>query len=112
MLGLGATVRRLVHPLAWPLAIVFLLGTVGDDADVHARADRPSRLAAGDAEPDGRRACAIRARRAAARSSGVASAVSLTIGLEMLPYAAMAGAIIALRWVWDRGEARGSASMR
>ena len=27
MLGVAATVRRLVHPLAWPLAIVFLLGT-------------------------------------------------------------------------------------
>ena len=36
----------------------------------------------------------------------MASAVSLTIGLEMLPYAAIAGAILALRWVWDRGEAR------
>ena len=36
---------------------------------------------------------------------GLASAVSLTIGLEMLPYAAMAGAIIGLRWVWDRAEA-------
>jgi hypothetical protein len=37
---------------------------------------------------------------------GLASALSLTIGLEMLPYCAMAGAIIALRWVWDAGENR------
>ena len=37
---------------------------------------------------------------------GLATAVSLTIGLEMLPYGAMAGAIVTLRWVWDRGEAR------
>ena len=37
---------------------------------------------------------------------GVASAVSIAIGLEMLPYAAMAGAIITLQWIWDRDEAR------
>src|SRR3569623_1500959 len=38
-------------------------------------------------------------------SVGSSTAGSLSSGLEMLPYAAMAGAIIALRWVWDRAEA-------
>mgnify|MGYP003345445264 CR=1 FL=1 len=42
---------------------------------------------------------------------GLASAVSLAIGLEMLPYAAMAGAILTLRWVWDRAEAERLARM-
>ncbi|MGL4312938.1 MAG: AcrB/AcrD/AcrF family protein, partial [Sphingomonas sp.] len=36
---------------------------------------------------------------------GGASAFSLAIGLELIPYAAFAGAILALRWVWDRDEA-------
>jgi hypothetical protein len=37
---------------------------------------------------------------------GLSSAFSLTIGLEMLPYCAMAGAIIALRWVWEAADVR------
>jgi hypothetical protein len=36
----------------------------------------------------------------------VSSALSLVIGLEMLPYAVFAGAAIALHWAWDRAEAR------
>jgi hypothetical protein len=51
---------------------------------------------AGLCDPDGRRGGAM---------VGIASAVSLSIGLEMLPYAAMAGAIIALQWVWARNGA-------
>ena len=52
---------------------------------------------AGLSDPKGARGGAI---------VGAASAVSLSIGLEMMPYAAMAGAIIALQWIWDRAEAR------
>ena len=52
---------------------------------------------AGLSDPKGARGGAI---------VGAASAVSLSIGLEMMPYAAMAGAIIALQWIWDRGEAK------
>ena len=52
---------------------------------------------AGLSDPKGARGGAI---------VGAASAVSLSIGLEMMPYAAMAGAIIALQWIWDRDEAR------
>ncbi|HEY0044693.1 MAG TPA: AcrB/AcrD/AcrF family protein [Allosphingosinicella sp.] len=37
---------------------------------------------------------------------GIATALSLTIGLEMLLYLALAGAAAVLMWVRDRGEAR------
>lgn len=37
---------------------------------------------------------------------GAATAASLTIGLEMLLYLALAGAATVLRWVWDGAEAR------
>lgn len=43
------------------------------------------------------------------RRSGIvialSSALSLAIGLEMLPYIAFAGAAVALHWAWDRAEA-------
>jgi len=105
MIGIAATVRRLVSPLAWPLAIVILVcscaATMGmfmpERIDHHGwQLAMLSMTAAGLADPKGARGGAI---------VGVASAVSLTIGLEMLPYCAMAGAIIALRWVWDRADA-------
>ncbi|WP_374943810.1 AcrB/AcrD/AcrF family protein [Sphingomonas sp.] len=105
MLGLGATVRRLVHPLAWPVAIVLLLGTAAtmpmfmpERIDHHGwQLAMLSLTVAGLCDPRQARGGAM---------VGLASAVSLAIGLELLPYAAMAGAIIALRWVWDRDEAR------
>jgi hypothetical protein len=37
---------------------------------------------------------------------GIATALSLTIGMEMLPYLAAAGAVTVLTWVRDAGEAR------
>jgi hypothetical protein len=105
MLGIGATVRRLVAPLAWPLAIVFLMGStvallmfMPDRIDHHGwQLAMLSLTVAGLCDPDGPRG---------GLTVGLASAVSLAIGLEMLPYCAMAGAIIALRWVWDAGERR------
>ncbi len=105
LLGLGATVRRLVNPLAWPLGIVFLMGStvallmfMPDRIDHHGwQLAMLSLTVAGLCDPNGPRGGAM---------VGLASAVSLTIGLEMLPYCAMAGAIIALRWVWDAGENR------
>ena len=105
MLGLGATVRRLVHPLAWPLAIVLLLATsatmlmfMPDRIDHHGwQLAMLSLTLAGLCDPRAARGGAM---------VGLASAVSLAIGLELLPYAAMAGAIITLRWVWDREESR------
>ncbi|HVI98256.1 MAG TPA: AcrB/AcrD/AcrF family protein [Sphingomonas sp.] len=102
--GLAFTVRRLVHPLLWPLALVFLLFCgVTLPMFLPMRIDHHgwqlamlSLTVAGLADD---------ARRRGGLLVGFASAVSLTIGLEMLPYCAMAGAILALRWIWDREEA-------
>lgn len=105
MTGLSLIVRRLVKPYAWPLAIVILLGcgsTLGMFMPM--RIDHHgwqlaclAMTVAGLADPRGARGGA---------TVGLSSALSLTIGLEMLPYCAMAGAIIALRWVWDAADAR------
>ncbi len=105
LIGLGATVRRLVSPVAWPLAIVFLMGStvalmmfMPDRIDHHGwQLAMLSLTVAGLCDPDGPRG---------GITVGLASALSLTIGLEMLPYCAISGAIITLRWVWDAGERR------
>ena len=105
ILGLGATVRRLVSPYAWPLAIALLLCCsatllmyMPERIDHHGwQLAMLSLTVAGLSDPKGIRGGAI---------VGLASAVSLAIGLEMLPYAAIAGAILALRWIWDRAEAQ------
>jgi hypothetical protein len=104
MLGLVATVRRLVSPVAWPLAIIFLLCCpatmlmfMPERIDHHGwQLAMLSLTVAGLSDPRGARGGLI---------VGLASAFSLTIGLEMLPFCAGAGGIIALRWVWDRAEA-------
>ena len=104
MLGVAATVRRLVSPYAWPLALIFLLGTsatilmfLPERIDHHGwQLAMLSLTVAGLCDSDMRRGGAI---------VGIASAVSLTIGLEMLPFSAMAGAIIGLMWIRDRAEA-------
>jgi hypothetical protein len=105
MVGLAATVRRLVSPVAWPLAIVFLVGCTAtmlmfmpDRVDHHGwQLAMLSLTVCGLCDPRQARGGMI---------VGCASAFSLSIGLEMLPYAAMAGAIIGLRWVWDKAEAQ------
>ena len=105
MLGVAATVRRLIDPRAWPLALLFLLGTsatmlmfLPERIDHHGwQLAMLSLTVAGLCDARGARGGLM---------VGLASAVSLAIGLEMLPYCAMAGAILALRWVWDRSEAR------
>ena len=106
MTAVSLTVRRLVAPLAWPLALVILVAACTSTILMYApmRVDHHGwQLAclaltvAGLADPR-------RARGGA--TVGLSSALSLTIGLEMLPYCAMAGAIIALRWVWDAGDLR------
>ena len=104
LLGLGATVRRLIHPLAWPLAAaVFLTAAVPMLMFAPERIDHHgwqlamlSLTLAGLTDPRGARGGV---------TVGLASAVSLSIGLEMLPYCAMAGGIVALRWWWDRAAA-------
>jgi hypothetical protein len=104
MLGLAATLRRLVHPLAWPLGVVLLISATATMVMfVPLRIDHHgwqlallSLTVAGLCDPRPARG---------GLTVGLASAASFVIGLEMLPYAAMAGAIIGLRWVWERGEA-------
>ncbi|MGK6322316.1 AcrB/AcrD/AcrF family protein [Sphingomonas sp. DT-51] len=103
LVALGATLRRLVHPLAWVLAPALFLATnvtlgmfLPDRIDHHGwQLAMLAVTVAGLCDPRGARGGAL---------VGIATAVSLTIGLEMLPYAAMSGAIIALAWVVDRGE--------
>jgi hypothetical protein len=106
MIGVALTVRRLIAPQAWPVALVVLVLACTSTIMMYApmRIDHHgwqlaclAMTVAGLADPR-------RARGGA--TVGISSAVSLTIGLEMLPYCAMAGAIIALRWVWDAGDAR------
>ena len=104
MLALGATVRRLVAPGAWPLALVLLPGAVATMLMfMPLRIDHHGwQLACLAVTVAG--LCDPRQARGGLLVGG-ASALSLTIGLELLPYAAMAGALLALRWVWDRAEA-------
>lgn len=105
MAALGASVRRLVAPAAWPIAIIVLLGcTATILMFVPLRIDHHgwqlamlSLTVAGFTDPR---------RVRGGITVGLSSAASLTIGLELLPYCAMAGAIVTLRWVWDGAEAR------
>ena len=104
MAGLAFTVRRLVDRLAWPLGIVFLIGCSATmlmfmplRIDHHGwQLACLSVTVAGLADPKRGRGGAV---------VGISTAISLTIGLELLPYAAMSGAIVALRWILDRDEA-------
>lgn len=105
MTGIALTIRRLVSPLAWPLALIILMGCTATmlmfapmRIDHHGwQLAALATTVAGLADPR-------RARGGA--TVGLSSAFSLAIGLEMLPYCAMAGAIIALRWIWDAGDVR------
>lgn len=105
MVAVSFTVRRLVARNAWPIAFIFVLG-----ASAAMLMFMPMRIdhhgwqlacltatVAGLADPRRGRGGAV---------VGLSSALSLTIGLEMLPYVAMAGAILGLRWVLDRDEAK------
>ena len=76
-----------------------------DHRHVHADADRPSRLAARAARAWRLPGWPIRSARAAARRSGIATALSLSIGLEMMIYLALAGGATVLLWVADRDRA-------
>jgi hypothetical protein len=99
-----ATVRRLVAPAAFALAaaMFFGMGTMllmfmPTRIDHHGwQLALLATVVAGSADPD---------RRRGGLTSGAAMALSLTIGLEMLPYLGLATGMVALRWVWDRAEA-------
>jgi hypothetical protein len=104
MTALALTVRRLVSPFAWPIALILLVTVCTTTLPMYAplRIDHHgwqlaalAMTVAGIADPRGARGGAV---------VGLASAFSLSIGLELLPFCAMAGAILALRWVWDAAE--------
>jgi len=105
IVALSLTVRRLIHPAAWPLALICLFfagATTGQF--VPTRIDHHGwQLAflalgiAGIADPKRARGGAV---------LGIAGAMSLSIGLEALIYIALAGATMVLSWVVERDERR------
>lgn len=105
LVSLTLSVRRLVAPAAWPLAIVALFfagSTLGMfmpmRIDHHGWQLALLALAvAGIADPK-------RARGGA--TLGIATALSLSIGLEMLIYLALGGAAMTLFWIIDRDDRR------
>ena len=105
MFGLALSVRRLIDPRAYPLAFValFYAGSTSGmfmplRIDHHGwQLALLSVAIAGIADPK-------RARGGA--TLGIASAMSLWIGLELLIYLALAGAAMVLFWVQDAGEKR------
>ncbi|WP_118858017.1 AcrB/AcrD/AcrF family protein [Sphingomonas mesophila] len=105
MIALALTIRRLVHPSAWPLMVVCLFFAGSCVAQfVPTRIDHHGwQLAflaiavAGLADP----------RRARGGVTvGLASALSLAIGLELMIYLALAGVAQVLMWVADAGQRR------
>ena len=98
------TVRRLVHPRAYPIAFAILIFAqtclfmwMPLRIDHHGwQLAMLMLVVAGLADPE---------RRRGGLTTGLATAVSFGIGLELIPMMAIAGASIALRWAWDRSEA-------
>lgn len=105
IVALSLTVRRLIHPAAWPLALICLFfAGAATGQFVPTRIDHHGwQLAflalgiAGIADPKRARGGAV---------LGVAGALSLSIGLEALIYIALAGATMVLFWVVGRDERR------
>ena len=105
MVAIVLTARRLMAPLAWPLAIIALFfagSTLGmvTPLRIDHHGWQLALLAIG--------VCGMadlkRAR--GGLTTGLAGALSLTIGLEMIIYIAMSGIATALSWVDDRDERR------
>ncbi len=105
MLGAALTARRLIDRNAWALAAALMicapaaLNMFGPTRiDHHGWQIAFLALAiAGLTDPQ-------RAR--GGLTVGLATAGSLVIGLEMLPYLAISGAAVTLGWIWDRNDAR------
>ncbi len=103
MFSLALTMKRLVHVNAWPLPIIGLLcaySTIGMFAplriDHHGWQLAFLALAvSGMADPRRRRGGAV---------VGIATGLSLAIGLEMLVYLALLGGATVLLWVSDREQ--------
>lgn len=104
LVALALAARRLIAPQSYPLAIAILLCAPSAMAmwmplriDHHGWQLAMLILAvAGSADPNGRRGGV---------TVGLATAASLSIGLELMPHMAIAGAVIVLRWALDRSEA-------
>jgi hypothetical protein len=102
--SLGLTARRLIHPLAYPLAFlaVFFAGSTNgmfmpERIDHHGWQLALLALSmAGIADPKRVRGGLV---------LGITSALSLAIGLEMIIYLALSGAAMVLFWVEDADEA-------
>ena len=103
MFALALTTRRLVHPRAYPLAFVALFyasSTLGmfnpTRLDHHGwQLAMVALVVTGLSDPK---------RRRGGVTAGIASALSLAVGLEMLIYIALAGAAQVLFWIVDREE--------
>src|SRR5690348_11894231 len=101
--SLALTSRRLIHPLAYPLAFLALIfaGSANgmfmpERIDHHGWQLALLALSiASIADPQRVRGGLV---------LGISSALSLAIGLEMIIYLALAGAAMVLFWVADRGE--------
>ena len=103
--AISVTVRRLVDPRAFPIALA-LIASAGSARGMWAplRIDHHgwqlAMLALSlMAMTDPRRA-------RGGVLLGITTALSLAIGMEMLLYFALAGAVTVLRWIWDRDEAK------
>ncbi|MEO5612617.1 MAG: AcrB/AcrD/AcrF family protein [Sphingomicrobium sp.] len=105
LFGVALTARRLIHPAAYALAFIALLSAGSTNGMfMPTRIDHHgwqlallSIAVAGLADPK-------RARGGA--TVGLATALSLSIGLELLIYLALAGVVTVLFWIDDRGEKR------
>ena len=106
MTAMAVTIRRLIEPYIWPLGLIILVFACTSTMLMFApeRIDHHGWQLAFVALAIS--AIADRNRVRGGIVLGVATALSLAIGLEMLPYCVMAGAIVALRWIWDAAEAR------
>jgi hypothetical protein len=103
-IALGSVARRTVAPMAWLIAIGLILSTTATlrmfmpmRIDHHGwQLASLSILVAGLVDPAKRRGGAL---------VGGGTALSLGIGLEMLPFLALGAVVVGLRWVLDRSEA-------
>ncbi|MGE4321545.1 MAG: hypothetical protein AB7E60_00775 [Sphingobium sp.] len=105
MLALGAIARRLAGGLGWVLAVLApLAAQMGIGMYVPMRVDHHGwqlaltvLMVAGLVDRDWRRGGVV---------AGIASALSIAIGMEMIVYLAAGGALVALRWVFCDGAQR------
>ncbi|RJF94261.1 AcrB/AcrD/AcrF family protein [Sphingomonas cavernae] len=101
--ALGLAVRRLIAPWSFALAALLLIGASSTMSMFSpTRIDHHNwqlallaLIVAGLVDPE---------RRRGGLTVGGASALSLVIGFEMMPYLGLAGAAVTLRWIWDQAE--------